>query len=231
MKKRIAILSALLLLTGCTGNVTSPVSQPSQSSQISQTSQTSQPSQSSQTSQSEQSVTAPKESTPESSAQEEAPAEQPSPEPVNTAEPPETMPTGELPGTGTAESLPVKAQYLEDVPELGEHDTFSQTDGTEVSESAVKVVFSAESTVSDFRLLSIAMQDIDENGIFTFSAEELYSQPELTPERPLEADLVFLGDIPNNGISFTDADGNVKYCAVDMSGMDGSLILWEITVI
>ena len=141
------------------------------------------------------------------------------------------MPTGELPGTGTAESLPVKAQYLEDVPELGEHDTFSQTDGTEVSESAVKVVFSAESTVSDFRLLSIAMQDIDENGIFTFSAEELYSQPELTPERPLEAGLVFLGDIPNNGISFTDADGNVKYCAVDMSGMDGSLVLWEITVI
>ncbi|MFR0870194.1 MAG: hypothetical protein ACLSG5_01795 [Oscillospiraceae bacterium] len=65
------------------------------------------------------------------------------------------------------------------MPELGEHDTFSQTDGTEVSESAVKVVFSAESTVSDFRLLSIAMQDIDENGIFTFSAEELYSQPEL----------------------------------------------------
>ena len=138
------------------------------------------------------------------------------------------MPTGDLPGTGTAESLPVKAQYLEDVPELGEHDTFIQTDGTEVSESAVKVVFSAESTV---RLLSIAMQDIDENGIFTFSAEELYSQPELTPERPLEAGLVFLGDIPNNGISFTDADGNVKYCAVDMSGMDGSLVLWEITVI
>ena len=128
MKKRIAILSALLLMTGCTGNVTSSGSQPSQSSQTSQTSQTSQ---------SEQSVTAPKESTPESSAQAEATAEPPSTEPVNTAEPPETMPTGELPGTGTAESLPVKAQYLEDVPELGEHDTFSQTDGTEVSESAV----------------------------------------------------------------------------------------------
>ena len=63
MKKRIAILSALLLMTGCTGNVTSPVSQPSQSSQTSQTSQ------------SEQSVTAPKESTPESSAQAEATAE------------------------------------------------------------------------------------------------------------------------------------------------------------
>ena len=30
MKKRIAILSALLLMTGCTGNVTSPGSQPNQ---------------------------------------------------------------------------------------------------------------------------------------------------------------------------------------------------------
>ena len=62
MKKRIAILSALLLMTGCTGNITSPGSQPSQSSQTSQTSQ------------SEQSGTAPKESTPESSAQAEATA-------------------------------------------------------------------------------------------------------------------------------------------------------------
>lgn len=60
MKKRIAILSALLLLTGCTGNVTSPGSQTSQSNQSSQTSQ---------------SGTAPKESTPESSAQAEATAE------------------------------------------------------------------------------------------------------------------------------------------------------------
>ena len=216
MKKRIAILSALLLLTGCAGNVTSSESQASQSSQTSQTSQ------------SGQSGTAPEESAPESSAQPESTAEPPSTEPVNTAEP---MPTGELPGTETAGNLPVKAQYLEDVPELGEHDTFSQTDGAVDSESVVKVVFTADSAVSDFKLLSIAMQDSDENGNFAFSAEELYSQPELTPERPLEAGLVFLGDIPNNGISFTDADGNVKYYAVDMSGRDGSLILWEISVI
>lgn len=213
MKKRIAILSALLLLTGCAGNVTSSESQASQSSRTSQTSQ---------------SGTAPEESAPESSAQPESTAEPPSTEPVNTAEP---MPTGELPGTETAGNLPVKAQYLEDVPELGEHDTFSQTDGAVDSESVVKVVFTADSAVSDFKLLSIAMQDSEENGNFAFSAEELYSQSELTPERPLEAGLVFLGDIPNNGISFTDADGNVKYYAVDMSGRDGSLILWEISVI
>lgn len=219
MKKRIAILSALILLTGCAGNVTSSESQASQSSQTSQTSQ------------SEQSGTAPEESAPESSAQPESTAEPPSTEPVNTAEPPEPMPTGELPGTETAENLPVKAQYLEDVPELGDHDTFSLTNGAVDSESVVKVVFTAESAVRDFKLLSIAMQDSDENGNFAFSTEELYSQPELTPERPLEAGLVFLGDIPNNGISFTDADGNVKYYAVDMSGRDGSLILWEITVV
>ncbi len=216
MKKRIAILSALLLLTGCAGNVTSSESQASQSSQTSQTSQ------------SGQSGTAPEESAPESSAQPESTAEPPSTEPVNTAEP---MPTGELPGTETAGNLPVKAQYLEDVPELGDHDTFSLTNGAVDSESVVKVVFTAESAVRDFKLLSIAMQDSDENGNFAFSAEELYSQSELTPERPLEAGLVFLGDIPNNGISFTDADGNVKYYAVDMSGRDGSLILWEITVV
>lgn len=41
------------------------------------------------------------------------------------------------------------------------------------------------------------------------------------------AGLEFPGDMPSNGISYVDADGVTRNFAVDMSGMDGSLFLWE----
>ena len=38
---------------------------------------------------------------------------------------------------------------------------------------------------------------------------------------------VFYGLIPNNGISYVDETGATRTFAVDMSGEDGSLYLWE----
>lgn len=205
MKKNIALITAIMLLTGCTNNTGSVVSTSApESSTASQTTQ--------QTTQSD--VT---------SSQPDDTAEPPSTEPVNTAEP---LPTEEVSGADSTAVIPVKAQYLEDVSDLGEHDEFSIND----EELTVKVVFTADTVVTDFRVLSISMQDYDDEGNFTFAVEDMYTQPELTPERPLEAGLVFLGDIPNNGIAFTAPDGNTKYYTVDMSGRDGSLFLWEISV-
>lgn len=207
MKRNIAILTLLLLLTGCS----------SQAAESLTTSGTS-PEQTAQ-----ESISPPEQTSSEASAEISLPtAEPPSTEPTVTPEPDTTGETSE------DVSIPVKAHYLEDVPELAEHDEFNVTEDS----SVVKVVFTADSAVTDFRVLSIAMQDYDDSsGKTTFAAEEMYSQSELTPERPLEAGLVFLGDIPNNGISFTGADGVVKYYAVDMSGRDGSLFLWEISVV
>lgn len=202
MKKDIAMIAAIILLTGCAGS-TGSNSAP-ESSAVSQTTQ--------QTTQSDVTSSEPDDT-----------AEPPSTEPVNTAE---TLPTEEASVADSTAVIPVKAQYLEDVSDLGEHDEFNVND----DEQTVKVVFTADTTVTDFRVLSISMQDYDDEGNFAFAVEEMYTQPELTPDRPLEAGLVFLGDIPNNGIAFTDPDGNTKYYAVDMSGRDGSLFLWEISV-
>ena len=202
MKKKIAILASMLLLTGCGAGNSAPESSAADSESSAQTTLT--------------------------TSEPGTASEPPSTEPEFTAEPvPTVESTVESTVEESAEDLAVKAQYIWEVPELGGHDEYGLNDNT----LTVEVVFTAESTVTDFKLLSISMQDYDDAGNFTFAAEEVYSQPELTPERPLVAGMEFLGDIPNNGISFTDADGNVKYYAVDMSGRDSSLFLLEISVV
>ena len=198
MKKKIAILASMLLLTGCGAGNSAPESSAADSESSAQTTLT--------------------------TSEPGTASEPPSTEPEFTAEP---VPVVEFTVEESAEDFAVKAQYIWEVPELGGHDEYGLNDNT----LTVEVVFTAESTVTDFKLLSISMQDYDDAGNFTFAAEEVYSQPELTPERPLVAGMEFLGDIPNNGISFTDADGNVKYYAVDMSGRDSSLFLLEISVV
>lgn len=208
MKRKIAILAAVMLLTGCAGGKSLPES----SSQQTTTSAADDNSSQSQT---------------EASAG--GSTESPAVEPEKTTE---QSATSEYAATSestevTTQGLPVKVQFVEDYGAIGGHDEFNLND----DEMTVKVVFSTESTVTDFRVLSISMQDYDDSGNFTFAAEELFTLAELTPERPLEAGLQFIGTIPNNGISFVDPDGNTKYYAVDMSGRDGSLFLWEITVV
>ncbi|MBP1579147.1 MAG: hypothetical protein J6B57_03565 [Oscillospiraceae bacterium] len=208
MKRKIAILAAVMLLTGCAGGKSLPES----SSQQTTTSAADDNSSQSQTAASAGDST-----------------ESPSVEPEKTTE---QAATSEFAATSestevTTQGLPVKVQFVEDYGAIGGHDEFNLND----DEMTVKVVFSTESTVTDFRVLSISMQDYDDSGNFTFAAEELFTLDELTSERPLEAGLQFIGTIPNNGISFVDPDGNTKYYAVDMSGRDGSLFLWEITVV
>ena len=208
MKRKIAILAAVMLLTGCAGGKSLPES----SSQQTTTSAADDNSSQIQT---------------EASAGDST--ESPAVEPERTTE---QSATSEYAATSestevTTQGLPVKVQFVEDYGAIGGHDEFNLND----DEMTVKVVFSTESTVTDFRVLSISMQDYDDSDNFTFAAEELFTLAELTPERPLEAGLQFIGTIPNNGISFVDPDGNTKYYAVDMSGRDGSLFLWEITVV
>ena len=84
------------------------------------------------------------------------------------------------------------------------------------------VLFTARRPVSDFQVLALEM-----NEDFEFDAKSVYSLGTLTPGAPVRVSLAFYGDIPNNGISFTDEDGTLCRYAVDMSGEDGSLYLWE----
>ena len=118
---------------------------------------------------------------------------------------------------GAAWGAEVRARLFEDVPNLSNYDEFVADE----SEYRTKVVFSTDRTVRNFKFLAIAMEDWDEeNSRLIFAVKELYSQPKLTPERPLVVTLSFPGDTPNNGISFVDETGKTRRFAVwdDMSG-------------
>lgn len=129
--------------------------------------------------------------------------------------------TSELPSENT--NAVISVDYADGVDSAG-YDEFN----VNASEFQTLVMFSTNIPVTDFKVLSLTYQDSDEDGNITFDIQTLYTQETLTPERPLVAGLEFIGTIPNNGISYVDQDGTVRTFAVDMSGMDGSLFLWEI---
>ena len=117
----------------------------------------------------------------------------------------------------------VQARWAEDaLSDYGEYDEFM----AETSEYQVRVLFSTQDEVGDFRVLRL-VPDLDEEGNMTFSETELYYADRLTAERPLVLGMVFHGDTPGYGISYTDGNGRTRRFYIGMSGDDGSLFLGE----
>lgn len=105
----------------------------------------------------------------------------------------------------------------------GTYETF-----TAVDEPQTKIILSTNATVRDFKVLALTDGDVDDDGEMHFNVQELYTLDRLTADRPLVVATTFYGLIPNNGISYVDETGATRTFAVDMSGEDGSLYLWEI---
>lgn len=117
----------------------------------------------------------------------------------------------------------VQARWAEDaLSDYGEYDEFM----AETSEYQARVLFSTQDEVRDFRVLRL-VPDLDEEGNMTFSETELYYAGRLTAERPLVLGMVFHGDTPGYGISYTDGNGRTRRFYIGMSGDDGSLFLGE----
>lgn len=120
----------------------------------------------------------------------------------------------------------VHAQRAEDVlTDLSDYEQFILG----MDEALPLVYFSTESTVEDFKVLSLTFESIDDNGNVKFAVEETYHHGILTPETPLLVRMELMGTIPNNGISYVDANGATRYFTVDVSGYDGSLLMTEFT--
>ena len=95
------------------------------------------------------------------------------------------------------------------------------------TEPQAKILLWSDMYIQDFSILSLTLEDISEEGEVTFSWETLYTREALEEGQALIVTTCFYGDTPNVGISFTDENGNIRFFAVDMSGEDGSLYLWE----
>lgn len=127
-------------------------------------------------------------------------------------------------GYGTAPGA-VSVHYAQDVQA-----DWSACDWVIIDDTApVEAAFCTTVPVEDFKLVSLLLQDISEDGSqMYFEATDLFDYGTLEPDRPLHVTLTIYGTIPSYGISFTDYTGTYRLFAVTMSGYDGSLMLMEI---
>ncbi|MDD2596018.1 MAG: hypothetical protein PHD11_09445 [Bacteroidales bacterium] len=93
------------------------------------------------------------------------------------------------------------------------------------SEYRVNVLLSTSGTLTNFRVLSLIMEDVSTSGEAIYSYTEIYALPKLTSEKPLVLTMTFAGDIPNMGIAYVDNSGQEQVRSIAMSGEDGSLLL------
>lgn len=95
--------------------------------------------------------------------------------------------------------------------------------GNETSLSHLQ--FECTKTVEDFTLIRLTVEDMDDYGNVTFSYEPLLEQGLLEANVPFVANVTFMGDLPEYGITYTDHRGVLRVFGVEVSGMDGSLHL------
>ena len=122
------------------------------------------------------------------------------------------------------ESSQLYVQYGVDAPFNEDSCDFYSVDN---SEDATRIVFSTDGMLQDFKLLSLSMTDVDEQGNPEYSIDDIYSYGLLEDFRPLIVELTFYGDMPNYGVSYVDETGVKRFFAISMSGFDGSLELLE----
>lgn len=92
------------------------------------------------------------------------------------------------------------------------------------------VIFYADAAVDDFKVLSLSLEEVDENGKYTFLVEQEKNYGTIVPGEPLVLNMEMIGTIPNNGISYVNSRGETKTFAIETSGYDGSLFLTEIDI-
>lgn len=115
------------------------------------------------------------------------------------------------------EKTPISANFADDrLLASGEYEHCV----ADITEDAIQLAFRLYEPVYDFSLSSLQMTD---DGFEV--VESYFMLPEMTPERPLVADLVFPGDMSAYGISFRDSDGNGYHYIVTLSGRNGTVEL------
>lgn len=102
------------------------------------------------------------------------------------------------------------------------------TDGN--SDYQVKVVFTANTDIREFKYLELGLSDQEQSNDISLKAEKiLFEMGTLTPGKPLVVSMLFDGALPNRGIAYLDETGTERFFTVTMSGKDESLLLTEFT--
>lgn len=138
--------------------------------------------------------------------------------------------TGE--GTASAHALQrikqafeplVRGDWAEDA--LGDYSNYNEV-SVSSEEPVAQVLFSCDCAVKDFKVLGV--QAIPTESTVLYSTDDLFDCGELTPDCPLLLNMTFFGTLPYFGVSYADDSGETISYSINMSGMDGSVILGEI---
>lgn len=92
----------------------------------------------------------------------------------------------------------------------------------------IGVLFNASKDISNFKILNLEFKDCDDEGKITFNVTVAEDYGTLKKEFPLVVDITMVGEIPNNGFSFTDANGHERIFSIGESGKDGSIYIEEV---
>ncbi len=117
----------------------------------------------------------------------------------------------------------VQGDWAEDV--LGNYSSYNEV-SVSSEEPVAQVLFSCDRVVKDFKVLGV--QAIPTESTVLFSTDDLFDCGELTPDCPLLLYMTFFGTLPYFGVSYVDDSGETISYSINMSGMDGSVILDEI---
>ena len=123
-----------------------------------------------------------------------------------------------------SDSMDISANWAENVTNtVTDYDEYIIDD----SDYSMSIMLTANNPVSDFKIVALQYEDVNENGTPVFLTEDVYTYGELTPEKSLLVKLSFPGDMPNYGVSYKDSSGTEKHYALQQSGKDGSLVMFE----
>ncbi len=120
----------------------------------------------------------------------------------------------------------VHGDWAEDA--LGDYSNYNEL-SVSSEEPVAQVLFSCDRAVKGFKVLSV--QAIPTESAVLFSTDDLFDCGELTPDCPLLLNMTFFGTLPYYGVSYVDDSGETISYSINMSGMDGSVILDEIVPI
>ena len=82
--------------------------------------------------------------------------------------------------------------------------------------------------VTDIQLLNLVWGDMGTDGMSACKVESAQVCDRLEPGEELTVAIEFVGEMPNNGIAFTDEEGVTHRFALDISGEDGGLYFWAL---
>ena len=139
--------------------------------------------------------------------------------PDESAAPTETA----APAQTTEESGPVEVtvHWADAVPQ----DLLKAQQYTAIEdEFSTLVLFKSNRTAKDFRFLGLELVDFDDDGNASFRCETLVKIDAIAPNQPAAIRTAFFGDIPNNGFSFVDENGQTQYYTLSISGENGALV-------